>query len=241
MQRDFKGIWIPKELWLSKDLNLTEKIMLIEIDSLDNENGCFATNDYFANFFVLSKGRISKIINNLVKRGYINSEIEYKKGTQIVEKRTLGISRWCKQKNNCPYRQKHPEGMFKCDAPSSQERLQPLDENDQYNKLKNKLNNNNSSSQVRDRTGQDAFEFDGESESVHAKESCDAGAKKKKIFAANSDPYLLAKFLEQNIAANNLKFPQSETQRQRWARDFDLMLRRDKIEADDIAAVIEWC
>lgn len=181
MQRDFKGIWIPKELWLLKDLNLTEKIMLIEIDSLDNENGCFATNDYFANFFGLSKGRISKIINNLVKRGYINSELEYKEGTQIVEKRTLRISRWCKQKNNCPYRQKQPEGIVKCDSTSSQERLQPMDENDQYNKLENKLNNNNSSSQVRDRTGHNAFEFDGESQSVHANKNCDAGVKTKKV------------------------------------------------------------
>ena len=53
MQRDFKGIWIPKELWILKDLSLLEKVMLIEIDSLDNENGCYASNDYFADFFGL--------------------------------------------------------------------------------------------------------------------------------------------------------------------------------------------
>lgn len=52
MQRDFKCIWITKELWILKDLSLLEKVMLSEIDSLDNENGCYATNDYFADFFV---------------------------------------------------------------------------------------------------------------------------------------------------------------------------------------------
>ena len=69
----------------------------------------------------------------------------------------------------------------------------------------------------------------------------DKGDKNKKIFSADSDPYLLARFLEKNIAENNSKFPQSESQRQRWAKDFDLMIRRDKIDADDIAEVIEWC
>ena len=52
---------------------------------------------------------------------------------------------------------------------------------------------------------------------------------------------MLAKFLENNITENNPKFPKSESQRQRWAKDFDLMIRRDKIDADDIAEVIEWC
>lgn len=62
-----------------------------------------------------------------------------------------------------------------------------------------------------------------------------------KVFEADSDPYLLAKFLENNIVENSPKYPRSEQQRQRWAKDFDLMIRRDKIDADDIAEIIEWC
>ncbi len=69
----------------------------------------------------------------------------------------------------------------------------------------------------------------------------DKASEKRKIFEANSDPYLLAKFLEKCIAKNSPKFPQNEPQRQRWAKDFDLMIRRDKIDADDIAKVIDWC
>ena len=42
--RDFKGIWIPKDIYLSKELNWTDKLLLIEIDSLDNENHCMASN-----------------------------------------------------------------------------------------------------------------------------------------------------------------------------------------------------
>lgn len=66
MERAFKGIWIPKEIWLDVNLNISKKLLLVEIDSLDNEKGCFATNDYFAKFFGISKDRISKLINTLM-------------------------------------------------------------------------------------------------------------------------------------------------------------------------------
>ena len=65
MNRGFKGIWIPKEIWLSKELTIQEKVMLAEIDSLDNGEGCFATNEYFADFMGLSKDRARKIISSL--------------------------------------------------------------------------------------------------------------------------------------------------------------------------------
>ena len=67
MERDFKGIWIPKEVWLSNDLTLQEKVFLVEIDSLDNEEGCYASNQYFADFFGLSTTRVSLIIKSLYK------------------------------------------------------------------------------------------------------------------------------------------------------------------------------
>lgn len=49
MNRDFKGIWIPKELWECKELSTSEKIVLLEIDSLDTgEDGCYASIKHFA-------------------------------------------------------------------------------------------------------------------------------------------------------------------------------------------------
>ena len=38
--RDFKGIWIPKEIWESENLSIMEKVLFVEIHSLDNERGC---------------------------------------------------------------------------------------------------------------------------------------------------------------------------------------------------------
>lgn len=89
LERAFKGIWIPKEIWLDENLNWVEKILLVEIISLDNEQGCWASNAYFADFFKLSKNRISVLINSLKEKGYITIELQYKKGTKQIEKRII--------------------------------------------------------------------------------------------------------------------------------------------------------
>ena len=93
MNRDFRGIWIPKEIWLNKDLSTNEKILLAEIESLGGlSNGCFASNQYLAEFFGLSKDRISKLISGLKNKGYITVELIYKEGTCEVDKRIIKLN-----------------------------------------------------------------------------------------------------------------------------------------------------
>ena len=75
-ERGFKGVWIPREIWLSKELTLREKVMIVEIDSLETEdNGCYASNSYFSEFFNISNisilspqsiGRCNPLINVLI-------------------------------------------------------------------------------------------------------------------------------------------------------------------------------
>ena len=70
--RKFKGVWIPKDLWLDKDLSMHEKCLLIEIDSLDNdEKGCFKSNKSLAEFLGISEGRCANIISGLKKKDFI--------------------------------------------------------------------------------------------------------------------------------------------------------------------------
>jgi DNA-binding Lrp family transcriptional regulator len=45
--------------------------LLVEIKSLDNEKGCFASNAYFADFFKISQTAVSNHINKLIKLGYL--------------------------------------------------------------------------------------------------------------------------------------------------------------------------
>lgn len=91
MERDFKGIWIPKEIWLNTKLTMNEKLFLVEIDSLNNAKGCFASNDYFAAFFSLSKNRCSEIIKSLESKGLISISYKYKEGTKAIETRIIRL------------------------------------------------------------------------------------------------------------------------------------------------------
>jgi hypothetical protein len=94
MQRDFKGIWITKDIWLSKDLNTLEKVLLAEIDSLDGKEGCYASNRYFADFFGLSPNRISELIKQLEVKKYVKITYELS-GKQITKRiiKVFGISK----------------------------------------------------------------------------------------------------------------------------------------------------
>ncbi len=71
MERDFKGVWIPKEIWLNKELSMLEKVLLIEIGSLDTETHCTAGNDYFAQFCNCGIATITRAITHLKDLGYI--------------------------------------------------------------------------------------------------------------------------------------------------------------------------
>lgn len=90
-KRGFQGIWIPKEIWLDKKLSIIEKVFLAEIRSLDNEEGCTASNKYFAEFFGITPKRASAIICGLVKKNLINSTITYVGKTSEVHKRYLNV------------------------------------------------------------------------------------------------------------------------------------------------------
>ena len=241
MQRDFKGVWIPKEIWCQNDLNITEKIVLSVVSTLsEQDDGCFANNEYFAQLLNLSKGRVSKIINLLVKKGYLETNFSYYSEMRKVEKRKIKICMEGGQKEpqNTSFEVVNNQGY-------SQEQPYPLVENSQDIIYKYKKDYNNiSSSQIFDAEPAQAIReqnFTEISRNLPAKRKIiDERVKKKKVFEADSEAYLLAKFLERCIAENNAKFPQNERQRQRWAKDFDLMLRIDRIDADDIAAAIEW-
>lgn len=71
MHRDFKGVWIPKEFYLNTELGWTEKIMLVEIFSLQGEDGCFASNDHFAEFLQIGTGRVANLMTKLKDAGWL--------------------------------------------------------------------------------------------------------------------------------------------------------------------------
>ncbi|HWL13013.1 MAG TPA: DnaD domain protein [Ureibacillus sp.] len=90
--RRFEGVWIPRNIWLSESLTLQEKAFLVEIKSLDNEQGCFASNEHFSKFFQLSKSRCSEVINKLKEKNLVDLDLIYSPGTKQVEKRIIRVN-----------------------------------------------------------------------------------------------------------------------------------------------------
>ena len=66
MDRAFRGVWIPAEVWLDDRLSPLDKMILMEVDSLDaDERGCFASNTYLAKFCHCSERKVSEAISKL--------------------------------------------------------------------------------------------------------------------------------------------------------------------------------
>ena len=90
MERDFKGIWIPKELYENTELSHTEKFLLLEIDSLSKtEKGCFVSNARLGEYLGKNKQTVANLISGLIKKGYLTSDVIYKNNSKEIERRYL--------------------------------------------------------------------------------------------------------------------------------------------------------
>jgi hypothetical protein len=70
-KRAFRGVWIPKEIWENPHLTCGERCLLAEIESLDNGEGCYASNAFFAKRFNVTEGAIANALSRLRKSGWI--------------------------------------------------------------------------------------------------------------------------------------------------------------------------
>jgi len=104
MNRRFQGVWLPRWLYLHKDFTWIEKILIVEINSLDKDNnGCFASNQHLAEFLNSTAGHVANVISKLRKLGYIK-DIESKDNKRHIKlsdelKLKLGCYE-CETKNN---------------------------------------------------------------------------------------------------------------------------------------------
>ena len=83
---------IPAEVRYS-NLKPNAKLLYGEITALSGKLGyCYATNNYFAELYGVSKNTISSWISDLKKLGFINVLIERNSNKQVV-KRCIGITK----------------------------------------------------------------------------------------------------------------------------------------------------
>lgn len=70
-----------------------EKVLFVEIHSLDNERGCYASNRYFSDFFGVSERQIRTYIGSLKEKGFVSVSIQNRNERVI---RVMGKHAWAK-------------------------------------------------------------------------------------------------------------------------------------------------
>ena len=83
-ERDFKGVYIPKEIWLTPELTGYERLIFMEIYSLDRKFGCIAHNDHFAHWLGISERQVQDYIKRLKDKGLLSVELNKAKDTRVI-------------------------------------------------------------------------------------------------------------------------------------------------------------
>ena len=92
---------IPANVRYDKTISANAKLLYGEITALCNERGyCWATNEYFADLYSVSKRSISKWIKELSLGGYIVSVMKYVENSKEIESRVLRIAASMEEKVN---------------------------------------------------------------------------------------------------------------------------------------------
>ncbi|MTD37686.1 helix-turn-helix domain-containing protein [Erwinia sp. CPCC 100877] len=83
---------IPAIVRYDKDLNGNAKLLYGELTALANEKGfCWATNQYFASLYGVSKRTIISWMKQLEKKKYIGIQVFYRENSKEVERRHIYI------------------------------------------------------------------------------------------------------------------------------------------------------
>ena len=135
---NLKGIWIPIEVLTNKELSDKEKMIYSMILFLSNENKyCYCTNKTISELLNISITQVSKLINLLKEKKYIDIKLIYKENSKQIEMRKL-IPIF-KNNNTC---------LTKLQYPLQQKFNTPIEEKFKDNKYNNKkINKCNSTRQ----------------------------------------------------------------------------------------------
>lgn len=81
---------LPAHIRYNKDLTDSEKILFCEITALSNKNGyCYASNKYLSEIYGVSIDTISRRVNKLKKKGFVNVQLIKEKGSNNIKERRI--------------------------------------------------------------------------------------------------------------------------------------------------------
>ena len=125
---NLKGIWIPIEILMDKRLSDKEKTIYAIIIYLSRENNyCYCTNKTISELLNITITQVSRLVNSLKDKNYINIELIYKENSKQVEMRKL-----------IPIQKYENTYLQKVQYPPHKNVNTPIDENVKDNKYNNK-------------------------------------------------------------------------------------------------------
>ena len=125
---NLKGLWIPIEVIMDKSLSDKEKIIYSLIIFLSQDNGCcYCANKTISELLNITITQVSRLINSLKDKNYINIEFIYKENSKQVEMRKL-----------IPIQKYEDTYLQKVQYPPHKNVNTPIDENVKDNKYNNK-------------------------------------------------------------------------------------------------------
>ena len=80
---------MPYEIFINKKLTDKEKFVYSMIIFLSKENECTISNAYIGNLLNICNVQVSRIINSLKKKEYINTKIIYKENSKEIALRKI--------------------------------------------------------------------------------------------------------------------------------------------------------
>lgn len=80
----FSGVFIPREVLLDAEISASCKIIYAIIQSLDNADGCYASNDYIGKMLDLSERSVSDAVSALVDKQYVTRFVDNDKGIRVL-------------------------------------------------------------------------------------------------------------------------------------------------------------
>jgi len=220
--KHYYNIVIPAQIWSDNRLSLIERVVLAEIDYLDNmppNPGCWARNEHLAEALRISESSVSKAISNLETLGLIHWEDFNGRIRVLTSNLTLAVLD--KEGNIIPYdscliNDKRQSNIL---SDAASDNIGGIDNNIELNK------DMSNSKELDDNT---------------------STKKKQKLYDKDSQEYILAEYLMNRIMENFPKYKMRWKNNlktktlQKWARPIDLMIRKDKHSPQEILDMIDW-
>ena len=84
-------IHVPREIWENKELTMAERCIFAQVHYLDNpKTHCYASNEYFAEYFQVSERTVSRAITHLIELGYI-SQISFNGRSRVLKSNIVTV------------------------------------------------------------------------------------------------------------------------------------------------------